>query len=124
METPPRGFIAPCVFIFTVIILRNIYIDVIAFQGDLIFGRQSLPTLLGMEKTTYLAILFSLLSSVVYAVLTAESGNYALLLFTVNLLYAGVIYIRVFSRNYYTSLWHEILLDLNLASFIALYLAY
>lgn len=124
METPPRGFIAPCVFVFTVIILRNIYIDVIAFQGDLIFGRQSLPTLLGIEKTTYLAILFSLLSSVVYAVLTAESGNYGLLLFTANLLYAGVIYIRIFSKKYYTSLWHEILLDLNLAAFIALYLAY
>lgn len=108
------------IFIFTVVLIRNILFDIIAFQGDLIFGKQSLPTIFGVKKTQRLALIISAFTGITYAAVTIYSGNYKFLVFLINLLYISILFLKISSNKYFITLKHDLLVDFNLAIFILL----
>ena len=115
--------IALGIFVFSMILLRDIVLDIIAFQGDLIFGRQSLPTMLGMRKTGRLYYSIILTVTVIFALLSIFEGRYRFLIFLLVLFYFGFVYTVIVHKNYYVALKYEMLADMNFLLFIALYFA-
>jgi 4-hydroxybenzoate polyprenyltransferase len=96
-------------------------VDVIAFQGDLIFGRQTLPTMLGIKKTKTLTFIIAVAAAALFSTFTLAEGEFIYLIFLLNLLYfAGVLW-KVVSKNYFVALKYEVFVDFNLVLFIGFY---
>lgn len=122
LRAEPGLFIAPVVYAFTLIFLRNIALDIIAFQGDLIFGRETLPTLIGVKKTELFVLLLALLSSLLFASQVIPRGGYLYLLYLASMLYTLLVFLKISSKNYFIALKYELILDFNFIIFITLYL--
>ncbi len=109
------------VFIYCLLFFRNILLDLIAFQGDLILGRETLPIQLGIGRTKLLLAGMSACAFIVFGTHVALTGPY------VNFIMLGVIayYLGALAlitgRDYLIALKYEILVDFNLLLFIALY---
>ncbi len=121
LRADPYSYIALGSFIFSLILLRNIMLDTIAFQGDLIFGRQTLPTMLGIKRTEIATWVIASLSAVIFGTCTLLRGEYIYLLFLLNLLYPGIVYNRISVKNNLVGLKNEVLLDVNFILFVAVY---
>ena len=109
--------------VFTMIFIRDLFMDVIALQGDLLFGRQTLPTMMGPRKTRTLAVIMAALALAAYASITIWRGEYIFLAFVLNVLFFGLVYYDINSRHYTIALRHEMLLDLNFLIFIGMFFA-
>lgn len=113
--------IIPSSYIFTFIFLRSILLDFIAFQGDLILGRETLPILLGIPRTRSLLLVLSLLTISVFGVYTVFAGKLPYLLFIITIIYFLVLLKKIMKLSCLISLKYELLVDLNLLLFIILY---
>lgn len=113
--------IIPSTYIFTFIFLRSILLDFIAFQGDLILGRETLPILLGIPRTRFLLMVLSLLSISVFGVYTVLAGKLPYLLFIITIIYFLALLKKIMKLSCLISLKYELLVDLNLLLFIILY---
>ncbi len=117
----PWSAAALCMLVFTLTFTRDLLIDMIALQGDLLFGRQTLPTFIGTGKTRLIAVILSAVTLALFASVTVWRGNYYYLLFMLNCIYFLFIYMDTGSRNYSIQLRQEMLLDANAVLLIALY---
>ena len=115
-------FLAPVAYSLALVFLRNIALDIIAFQGDLIFGRETLPTLIGVKKTEVFVLLIVLASALLFAWQTIQRAGYLHLLYLAAMLYMVLVFLKISSKNYFISLKYELILDANFILFIALYL--
>jgi (E)-4-hydroxy-3-methyl-but-2-enyl pyrophosphate reductase len=109
-------------YVFTFIFLRSILLDCIAFQGDLILGRETLPILLGIKRTRLLVVALSILSVSIFGIYSYLNERFAYLLFIITIIYFLILLTRVIKLNYLIALKYELLVDLNLLLFIILYL--
>ncbi len=115
-------FLAPVAYSLALVFLRNIALDIIAFQGDLIFGRETLPTLIGVKKTEVFVLLIVLASALLFAWQAIQRAGYLHLLYLAVMLYMVLVFLKISSKNYFISLKYELILDANFILFIALYL--
>ncbi|HSV98208.1 MAG TPA: 4-hydroxy-3-methylbut-2-enyl diphosphate reductase [Spirochaetota bacterium] len=115
------SFIGACSFVFALVLFRNILLDIIAFQGDLIFGMQTFSTMLGVQSAGRIAIAVSAAAGAVFTAIALSTGKALFLVFLVNLAYFAAVYLRIRSKNYFIALKYEMLLDLNFVLFAALY---
>lgn len=107
--------------IFTFIFLRSVLLDCIAFQGDLILGRETLPILLGVTCARNLLLLASLSTIIAFGSYVVILQMFPFLIFTVNIIYFSILIVQVIKLNYLISLKYELLVDLNLFLFILFY---
>jgi (E)-4-hydroxy-3-methyl-but-2-enyl pyrophosphate reductase len=108
--------------IFCIVFFRNILLDLIAFQGDLIIGLETVPINIGMGKTKNMMIIISGLAVAAFGAVTIISGKYYYILITVNVMIYIILLFRVVRLNYLIALKYEFLVDANLALFIIFYL--
>ncbi len=100
-------------FILGFVFIRNMLIDLIALQGDLIFGRETVPILLGIRKTRTIIYSFSVVSSLLLIVSAFYRGDLFILLYNINLLYFIKLFNKINRVTYLISLKYELLVDFN-----------
>ncbi len=115
------SFIAACSFVFALVFFRNVLLDIIAFQGDLIFGMKTFSTMLGVASAGRIAMAVSAAAGVVFALIAPAVGRELYLVFLINLAYFATVFYRIRSANYFIALKYEMLLDLNFVMFAAFY---
>ncbi len=101
------------IFILSIIFFRHFLIDVIAFQSDLIFGRETIPVLIGVKNITILAIIISFLSILTLVAFAFLRNNMLILIFSINIIYYYVLLNKIKNANYLISLKYEVLVDFN-----------
>ena len=112
---------AMTLLVFGFVFLRNILLDLIALQGDLILGRETLPVLAGTRVTKWLATGIALASLAVFVPLTLCCHEAPYLLMALpHACYLGLLFYLV-RLDYLAALKYEFLVDLNLVVFVGLY---
>ncbi len=98
---------------FTFVFLRQFIIDLVAFQGDLILGRDTLATSLGVKFAVYTAyaILFS--GILTFTAITIFIGKYSFLPFILTLIYYLILLKKIEKIDYLISLRYEFFIDAN-----------
>ncbi len=108
-------------FVFTVIFLRTALLDLIAFQGDLILGRETLPVLIGTRAISLLSIGISIAAILIFTAITILLHHWIYLILLPAILFYLVLIYLVQRLNYLISLKYELLVDMNLLFVIACY---
>ncbi|HOP28483.1 MAG TPA: 4-hydroxy-3-methylbut-2-enyl diphosphate reductase [Spirochaetota bacterium] len=98
---------------FTFVFLRQFIIDLVAFQGDLILGRDTLATSFGAKYAVYIAYAISLTGVIAFSVVTILSGKFTYLLFLLCIIYYLVLLKKIGKTDYLISLRYEFLIDAN-----------
>lgn len=98
---------------FTFIFLRQFIIDLVAFQGDLILGRDTLATSLGVKYAVYIAYAISLAGIVTFTAITLFTGRYTFLPLVLCVFYYLVLLKKIGKIDYLISLRYEFLIDAN-----------
>lgn len=107
-------------FFFTFVFLRQFVIDLVAFQGDLILGRDTLATSLGIRNALFLVYAISFIGLICYTALTIITGKLIFLIFVLNIIYYLVLLKKVEKIDYLISLRYEFLIDGNYILFALL----
>ncbi len=110
---PCMTFISTASLFFTFVFLRQFIIDLVAFQGDLILGRDTLATSLGVKYALYITYAISLICTLTFAVITIYTGKYLFLPFILCVVYYHVLLKKIGRIDYLISLRYEFLIDAN-----------
>jgi 4-hydroxy-3-methylbut-2-enyl diphosphate reductase len=112
------SIIAIGILIYCLIFFRNTLQDLIALQGDLILGRETVPILIGINTTRTLFLFLSLVAILIFGAVSLINGNYLDLLIILNIVYYIWLMVKIARLDYLIALKFEILVDLNLILFI------
>jgi 4-hydroxy-3-methylbut-2-enyl diphosphate reductase len=121
MRAPLYAYPAMLCFIFGFVFLRNIMLDIIGLQGDLILGRETLPILLGLKPAVRIAAAAGFFCFAVFCIVTATRGNIAFLIPAAAYPYYLILVHRIGKMEYLAALKYEFLTDMNFIIFIVLY---
>ncbi len=105
------------VFLSYLIISRNLLLDLIGFNGDLIIGNVTLPIIIGISKAKYLLHILSFIGMMVLLYISIFY-DIKFLLFSINIIFNYFLVLKVLNLKYFISLKYEILTDINLIIFI------
>ncbi len=119
--TDPLTAAIVMMFAFNLIFFRNILLDLIALQGDLILGRETLPTQLGVKRMKGLLLILSIVTVLIFSSIMIIQNKYHFLPVISNIVYYIVLMYIITGLNYLIALKYEILVELNLILFIILY---
>lgn len=106
-----------CLFIF----LRNTIIDLVAFQGDLILGRDTLATWLGIKKISALVTSAALFILLFFSIVAIYSGQIKFLALILAIGYYLVIFYKIIKTDYFISLKYEFIIEANYLLLLLLY---
>lgn len=106
-----------CLFIF----LRNTIIDLVAFQGDLILGRDTLATWLGIKKTSVLVTAATVFTTVFFTMVVVYFGQINFLVLLLAIGYYLVIFYKIIKTDYFISLKYEFIIEANYLILLILY---
>jgi len=107
-------FSAGLLFI-TLIFLRQLIIDLVAFQGDLILGRDTFPTWLGLGRVSLIAYAMTVASSIVSIIACLYYGRACFFAIMVPLVVYLYLLKRIAKTDYLISLRYEFIIDANYA---------
>ncbi len=99
--------------IFGYVFIRHMLIDLIALQGDLIFGRETLPILAGIGNIRTIIYFFSGVSTLLLIITALYSSDYLILLYIINFIYFFKLFNKINRITYLISLKYELLVDFN-----------
>ncbi|MCL2025395.1 MAG: 4-hydroxy-3-methylbut-2-enyl diphosphate reductase [Leptospirales bacterium] len=100
-------------FILCIITNRHLIMGTVAYQGDFIFGRVSLPIWLGSKRTIFLGRILSAVTIMACLFAAYQTSSPALFLLLIPVLYC-IILMEVTTRiEYPISIIYEILADFN-----------
>jgi hypothetical protein len=108
----PR-FVSLSAWVLTIILLRTILLDLIAFQGDLIMGRETLPQWLGTKNMSALAYCISAAGILLFGYVTYSLNSMSFLPYILNIFYLLAVMKIIKKLNYIISLKYELLVDIN-----------
>jgi 4-hydroxy-3-methylbut-2-enyl diphosphate reductase len=108
-------------FIFVFVFLRTALLDLIAFQGDLILGKETLPVLIGTRTISVISVIISVLGMLIFGTVTVSMKLWPFLLLMINTAYFMLLMYIIKSLNYFISLKYELLVDLNFILLIVFY---
>jgi 1,4-dihydroxy-2-naphthoate octaprenyltransferase len=103
--------------------MRQFIIDLVAFQGDLILGRDTLPTSLGIKRAIKMTLAIAIAGALIFSAITIYHGNWLYLLLNSSVLYYYFLLRKIKETAYLVSIRYEILIDLNFALMFLCYLA-
>ena len=121
-DTTAFKIISLSLFYFSFVFLRQILFDLVAFQGDLILGRETLPTWLGIRKSSIAAYILAGLSIIVLAVSIVYHGIYSYFIILIPMLVYIILLKRIGKTDYLISLRYEFIIDSNFIFFVILFL--
>lgn len=108
-------------FYFSFVFLRQVLSDLVAFQGDLILGRETLPTWLGIKKSSQAAYILAGLSGVILTLSIIYSGVFIYSVLLIPLIYYILLLKKIGKTDYLISLRYEFIIDANFIFFIILF---
>ncbi|HPS85406.1 MAG TPA: 4-hydroxy-3-methylbut-2-enyl diphosphate reductase [Spirochaetota bacterium] len=114
-------YLSAGLFFFMFVFIRHLIIDFVAFQGDLILGRDTLPTWLGVKNVITLSYVTILLSSLVFIIVSITSGMSLFLLLLICIIYYVLLLKKIQKTDYLISLRYEFIVDLNYLIMAILY---
>jgi 4-hydroxy-3-methylbut-2-enyl diphosphate reductase len=114
-------YISAGLFFFTFIFIRHLIIDFVAFQGDLILGRDTLPTWLGVKNVIVLSYGITLLNSLVFAIVSISSEKFIFLPLLICVIYYMLLLKKIQKTDYLISLRYEFIIDFNYLILAVLY---
>lgn len=120
-KAPSYAYPAMLFFVFGFIFLRNIILDLIGLQGDLILGRETLPILIGLKPAVRIAKAMGVVSCAIFMIISGISGKAAAILPAISYIYYLALIYRIYKLEYLAALKYEFLTDINFIIFIALY---
>jgi (E)-4-hydroxy-3-methyl-but-2-enyl pyrophosphate reductase len=107
--------------VFGLVFLRTTLLDLIAYQGDLILGRETLPIWIGTSNTRVIATAIGAAGGLAFTAVTLALNAPIFLLLAVNICYFISLMAIINRLNYLIALKYELLVDVN---FIVLILFY
>lgn len=117
----PTAFFSFSAYVFALIFLRTELLDLIAFQGDLILGRETLPVLIGSRAIRRISLIISATALALFGIVTLLFNDPVYLVLTASIIYYVILVYLVQKLNYFISLKYELLVDLNLAFVVLCY---
>ncbi len=110
-------FLALFIIISSIIIVRNVLLDLLDYHGDKLLGIGTFPTIFGMKNTRLIFIILSILYiiSVLYNILII---NIFSVLYFINILYYFYLYKKIKANYYFYRLKYELLIDFNLLLYV------
>jgi len=108
-------------FIFTLISFRHILIDLIAYQGDLILGRDTLPIWVGISVTAKITFAFSIFTIGAFCLNSIVNHQYVYMIVIFNIIYYLLLQKNIKKVNYLVTLKNEFLVDANFIIMILFY---
>jgi len=114
-------YLSTGLFFFLFVFLRHLIIDFVAFQGDLILGRDTLQTWLGVKKVVLLSYLISIISSIFFIIVSVILNKPIFLILLSNILYYILLLVKIQKTDYLISLRYEFIIDLNYFILIVIY---
>lgn len=105
------------IFLSYLILSRNLLLDFIGFNGDLIIGNITLPIIIGINRAKYLFYIVSLIA-ILSLLYLSIFYNMKFILFTVNILFNYLLVLKILNLKYFVSLKYEILTDMNFIIFM------
>jgi (E)-4-hydroxy-3-methyl-but-2-enyl pyrophosphate reductase len=110
-------------FVFGLVFLRTVLLDLIAYQGDLILGRETLPIWIGTTNTRTLATITGTAGIFIFSSITLAIQLPIYLLMAVPIAYLIGLMMVINRLNYLIALKYELLVDLNFIFIIGFYCA-
>ncbi len=98
---------------FIFVFLRQFIIDLVAFQGDLILGRDTLATSLGAKYAVYIAYAISFAGIISFTAITVLAVKLKYILLLLCIIYYLVLLKKIGKTDYLISLRYEFLIDAN-----------
>lgn len=114
-------YLSAGLFFFTFVFLRHLIIDFVAFQGDLILGRDTLPTWFGVRNVVMSSYVISLISSLVFVAVSILLNKSIFIILLLCLLYYILLLKKIQKTDYLISLRYEFIIDLNYFVLAVLY---
>jgi len=121
LETGSAAPAALSFLVFGLIFLRTAIIDLIAYQGDLILGRETLPIWIGTANTRTVSTTAGALGVLVFSVITVLTASPLYLLPVLNIVYFLLLMSVINRLNYLIALKYELLVDVNFILLILFY---
>ncbi|PKL18350.1 MAG: 4-hydroxy-3-methylbut-2-enyl diphosphate reductase [Spirochaetae bacterium HGW-Spirochaetae-5] len=110
---PWEIYLSSSLFFFVFVFTRHLIIDFAAFQGDLILGRDTLPTWLGVRNVINMTYLIIIISSMVFAGISIAAGKSVFIILLLCTLYYTLLLKKIQKTDYLISLRYEFIIDLN-----------
>lgn len=107
------------IFLSYLIVSRNLLLDFIGFNGDLIIGNVTVPIILGINKARYLFYILSCMAMISLFYLSIFY-NIKFIFFIINIMINYYLVLKILNLKYFISLKYEMLTDMNLVIFILL----
>ncbi|MGB4268574.1 MAG: 4-hydroxy-3-methylbut-2-enyl diphosphate reductase [Spirochaetota bacterium] len=107
------------IFLSYLIVSRNLLLDFIGFNGDLIIGNVTVPIILGINRAKYLFYILSFIAMVTLFYLSIFY-KVTFIFFIINIIFNYYIVSKILNLKYFISLKYEMLTDINLVIFILL----
>ena len=120
-HVPPLKIVSLLLYYFTFVFLRQILIDLVAFQGDLILGRETLPTWLGIKKSSTAAYSLAGLSAIALALTVFYYGTYNYFILLIPLIVYAMLLKKIGKTDYLISLRYEFIIESNFIFFIIMF---
>jgi 4-hydroxybenzoate polyprenyltransferase len=121
-DVPGFKILSISMFYFSFVFLRQILIDLVAFQGDLILGRETLPTWIGIKNASAAAYILSGISGGLFAASIIYYGMFNYFILLIPLICYIVLLKKIGKTDYLISLRYEFIIDANLIFFIITFL--
>jgi len=120
-KVPGEIYLSAGLFFFMFVFLRHLIIDFVAFQGDLILGRDTLPTWLGVKNVITMSYLTAAAGSVLFIIVSVVSDKTIFIILLACTLYYVLLLKKIQKTDYLISLRYEFIIDLNYFLLVVLY---
>ncbi len=108
-----KVYLSAGLFFFMFVFIRHLIIDLAAFQGDLILGRDTLPTWLGVKNVINLSYAILFISSLIFIGISIISDKIIFISLLSCILYYALLLKKIQKTDYLISLRYEFIIDLN-----------
>jgi 1,4-dihydroxy-2-naphthoate octaprenyltransferase len=114
-------YLSAATYFFLCIFSRHLIIDLVAFQGDLILGRDTLPTWVGIKNAAVLTYIIIAIGSLYCAIVSITTGKSIFLLLLLSIIYNSLLLNKIGQTDYPVSLRYEMIIEFNYIILILLF---
>ncbi len=114
-------YLSASLFFFIFVFIRHLIVDFVAFQGDLILGRDTLPTWLGVKNVIIISYIITALGASAFTFISIISGKSVFLILLLCIVYYLLLLKKIQKTDYLISLRYEFIIDFNYFIMIVFY---
>jgi 4-hydroxybenzoate polyprenyltransferase len=114
-------YLSIAIYFFLFIFSRHLIIDFAAFQADLILGRETLPTWLGVKNVAVLTYIITAIGTLFFTIVSITAGKTIFLALLLCIIYYVLLLNKIRKTDYLISLRYEVLIDFNYIILISLF---